>query len=82
MIYLLQLVVPALVTIALGSLAGWRRSWGVSWIGLAVGAALALVPGFVLEGLPDYCSEEDGKAFSEWVESGGKGPMPADCETY
>ena len=79
---LLGFTLPLMVTILVLGLAAWLARWSIAWLALAAGLALSLVPGFVLESLDPYCSQEDQEAFDAWARSGGNGPMPADCEQY
>ena len=81
-LWLVQLALPGLATLLLLAVAARRASWSVASVGLAASLALALVPAAVINNLPDSCTPADQKAFDAWARKGGRGPMPADCETY
>lgn len=81
-LWAVQLVLPFLVTLALLTAAVVRTRIWLGTAALVTGLALSLVPAVVLGSLSDSCSPSDQRAFREWADGGGRGPMPADCETY
>ena len=76
------LVVPAVALLLVGVRAVARGRW--LWIGVAaaIGAGTVLSLTVPALALPGKCSDEDQRAYDEWVASGRAGPRPADCERY